>query len=90
MEAVAESVECYVKGCSELGTVPCDRCGRTYCPAHVSQLVIQRRDDSSERAASRDMLARLPTRTETYALCSLCRTKPVPHKWLPLLSPVGM
>lgn len=88
MEAVAESVECYIKGCSELGTVLCDRCRRTYCPAHVSQLVIQRRDDSSERAPSLDMLARLPTRTETYALCSSCRTKPIPYKGSQL-SPVG-
>lgn len=79
-EAGAQSADCSAKNCSEPGTVLCDRCGRAFCPAHVSQLVIQRREDPSKRPTSLGMLARLPTHTETYALCSPCRTKPVPRK----------
>lgn len=79
-EADAESIACSAKDCSEPATVRCDRCGRAFCPAHVSQLVIQRRQDPPKRPASQSMLARLPTCTETYALCFPCRTKPVPRK----------
>lgn len=79
-QAEAEHTVCGAKGCSELATTTCDRCGRPFCPVHVWHLVVQRRDERSARSTHLDTLARLPTRTETYALCISCRTKPVPLK----------
>lgn len=83
MEAHAERAECYAKGCSEPPTAICDRCGRPFCSAHLGQIVIQRREERSAQATHLGALTRLPTRPETYALCSPCRAKPVPHKPLP-------
>lgn len=80
MEARAESTVCSAKDCSAPADATCDRCGRPCCPAHVRQLVIQRRDAPTERSTRLDMLAHLPTRAETYALCAACWTKPVPCK----------
>lgn len=80
MEAQANSAACHAKDCSELATTACDRCGHPFCPAHVRQLVIQRRAERSERSTHLGTLVRLPTWTETYALCSACWTKPVPCK----------
>jgi hypothetical protein len=83
METAAASIEttesaaCHAKGCGESATAPCDRCGQPFCQTHLSQLVLRRRTERSEHLASRDMLARLPTRSESYMLCSQCRSKPV-------------
>jgi hypothetical protein len=83
MEAEALSVTCDAKGCAELATVTCDRCGRLFCPNHVGQLVIQRRVEDGARPTDLSALARLPTRSETYALCVSCRSKPIPFKSAP-------
>jgi hypothetical protein len=80
VQAEAERSVCSANSCSELATTTCDRCGRPCCPVHVWQLVVQRREEHSARSTHLDTLARLPTRTETYALCISCRTKPVPLK----------
>lgn len=82
MDAQAESAECYAKGCTEQATTPCDRCGRPFCSTHGKHIVVQRRDErsNSNRLSHTGVLVRLPTRNETYALCALCRTKPVPLK----------
>jgi len=70
---------CYGKGCALPATTTCDRCGQRFCTAHCRQLVLKRRDDSSERPTHQGMLERLPMRTESYTLCVRCRTKPVPR-----------
>lgn len=70
---------CHVKACALPATTTCDRCGQRFCAAHCRELVLQRRDDSSERPTHRGMLERLPMRTESYTLCAPCRTKPVPR-----------
>jgi hypothetical protein len=80
MDALAESTECYAKGCTESATIPCDRCGRLFCTAHGGHIVVQRREERSERLTHQGVLIRLPTRIETYALCALCVRKPVPLK----------
>ena len=80
MDAEADSGTCYTKSCTEPATTPCDRCGHAFCLAHVRHLVIQRREERSQRPTHLGTLARLPTRAETYALCSHCWTKPVPCK----------
>jgi hypothetical protein len=77
MDTDAESDACHTKGCILPATNTCERCGWRFCAAHSGELVIQRREDRSERPAGQDMLARLPTRTEVYTLCVLCRSKPV-------------
>lgn len=77
MEMAAEPTACHAKGCGETATVPCDRCRQLFCQTHLSQLVIQRRTERSAHRASLDVLACLPTRSETYMLCSQCRSKPV-------------
>lgn len=82
MDAEAENVECYSKTCTEQATSSCDRCGRPFCPAHGGQIVVQRRDERAAHSTHRGVLVRLPTRVETYALCSACRLKPVPLKEL--------
>lgn len=68
---------CHAKGCALPATTTCDRCGRQFCATHSSVLVIQRREERSQQSARQDMLAHLPTLTETYILCSACRNKPV-------------
>lgn len=80
MDAEAESAECYAKGCSEPATTSCDRCGRLFCPTHGEHIVVQRRDERTGQPTHQGVLVRLPTRVETYALCTLCRKKPVPLK----------
>lgn len=80
MDAQADSTECYAKGCAEQNTTLCDRCGRLFCSVHGEHLVVQRRDERSNRPTHHSVLARLPMRVETYALCALCKTKPVPIK----------
>lgn len=80
MNTEAESAKCYTKGCVEPTTVLCDRCGRLFCPAHGGYIVVHRREERSERPTRQGVLARLPIRVETYALCSRCRSKPVPLK----------
>lgn len=68
---------CQTKGCVQPATATCERCKRRFCAAHSGQLVLQRREDQSARSTRGDMLARLPTHTETYTLCAPCRTKPI-------------
>jgi hypothetical protein len=80
MKAEAVSTVCDAKGCTELATTTCDRCGRLFCPLHIRQLVVQRREERTAQSTHLGTLARLPTHTETYALCTSCRTKPVPLK----------
>lgn len=80
MDAEAESTACYSKDCSEPETTSCDRCGRLFCRAHGEHIVVQRREERSGRPTHQSVLVRLPTRVETYALCTLCRNKPVPLK----------
>jgi hypothetical protein len=77
LDADTESDTCHAKGCELPATTTCERCARRFCAAHSSELVLQRREDSSERPARQDMLTRLPTRTETYMLCGPCRAKPI-------------
>lgn len=76
-DAGAESDACHHKGCTLPATNTCERCGRRFCATHSGELVIQRRAERSERAVGQDMLARLPTHTETYILCAPCRVKPI-------------
>lgn len=78
---------CYVKACALPATTICDRCGKRFCAAHCRELVLQRRDDSSERLTHQGMLERLPMRTESYTLCAPCRTKPVPYDLPPAPPP---
>lgn len=78
METAAERATCHAKGCSEPATALCDRCGHSFCQTHLRPLVIQRRTERSKHYVLPDTLARLPTRSETYVLCSRCRSKPVP------------
>jgi methionyl-tRNA synthetase len=80
MKTEAVSTVCDTKGCTELATTTCDRCGRLYCPLHVRHLVVQRREESTAQSTHLGTLARLPIRSEIYALCTSCRTKPVPLK----------
>ncbi|MGZ3602695.1 MAG: hypothetical protein ACXVDF_22495 [Ktedonobacterales bacterium] len=80
MDAEAVDAECYAKGCTEPAATPCDRCGRLFCPEHGGHIVIQRREERSGQPTHQGVLVRLPTRVETYALCALCRSKPVPLK----------
>lgn len=80
----AASDTCSAKACALPATITCERCGRRFCAAHCGELVLQRRDDTSKRPAHQGMLERLPTHTESYMLCSPCRTKPVPRDIPPL------
>lgn len=75
----ASDTPCYMKACTLPATTTCDRCGQRFCAAHCRELVLQRRDDASERPTHQGMLERLPMRTESYTLCAPCRTKPVPR-----------
>ena len=77
LDVEAESDPCHAKGCTQPATATCERCGRRFCSTHSGELVLQRRDERSERPARQDTLARLPTHTETYTLCAPCRGKPV-------------
>ncbi len=82
MDAEAESAECYTKGCTVPATALCDRCGRLFCLAHGKHIVVQRRDEHIGQSTHQGVLLRLPTRIETYAICTHCRNKPVPLRSL--------
>jgi hypothetical protein len=71
---------CHVKGCTEIATETCDRCGQMCCSAHVRHLRIERREQPSDQRTRLDALARIPTRTEVYTLCIRCSTKPVQRR----------
>lgn len=80
MSAPTEGPLCHVKGCTEIATEACERCGQLCCPMHVRHLRIERREQRSEQRTSLDALARIPTRTEIYTLCIRCSTKPVQRR----------
>jgi hypothetical protein len=77
MASEEEPALCHVKGCLEPATATCDRCGQPCCAEHIKHLTIQRRALRTHQPNSTDVLARLPTYTETYTLCPRCSTKPV-------------
>ena len=82
--ADGEVESCHAKGCGLPATNTCDRCERRFCATHCTTLVLQRRDDASERTTHHGMLTRMPMRTESYTLCATCRNKPVPRNLPPL------
>src|SRR5690242_20258910 len=67
---------CHVKNCEQMATARCMHCGHPCCAAHIHLVTITRRDE--KRPPGMSPIVRLPIRTETYALCSRCSTKPVP------------
>ena len=71
------SAPCHTKDCASPAITTCERCGRRLCATHSRQVVIQRREERSQQPARRDVLAHLPTQTETYILCVSCRSKPM-------------
>lgn len=86
MEAECTTDTCSAKECALPATTTCERCGRRFCATHCAELVLQRRDDHSERPEHQGMLERLPTHAESYTLCASCRTKPVPRDVPPLIA----
>lgn len=84
MNAQPVSGTCNAKDCSEAATALCERCGQSFCSAHLGQVVLHRREERSAQSTRQSALERLPTRTETYALCAACQSKPVPRKMQPL------
>lgn len=67
---------CHVKSCDLVATSHCMRCDQPCCSAHIRQVTITLRDE--KRPPGMSAIDRLPIRTETYALCPRCSTKPVP------------
>jgi hypothetical protein len=80
MAAPIDGPPCHVKGCTEIATETCDRCGQLCCATHVRRLRIERREQPSDQRSRSDALARIPTRIETYTLCIRCSTKPVQRR----------
>jgi hypothetical protein len=73
----AEQGACHVNQCAQPATYSCDRCGQAYCAEHVQSRSIERREDHAD---ADNVLARLPTRIETYWLCQSCWKKPFSGK----------
>lgn len=74
-------VPCHAKGCPQIATEVCERCGHPCCPTHIRHISIMHRDERPQPSV--DASVRLPTRVETYALCPRCSTKPVQRRVLP-------
>ena len=77
MAAQLDGVPCHAKTCTELASVTCDRCGQQWCTNHIVYVTVQRREQFNMQSPHFNALSRLPLRTETYALCPLCKGKPV-------------
>jgi len=75
----SDALYCHVKGCTELATATCDRCGQLCCEEHVRHISIERREQPTNQGRS-DALARIPTRVEHYTLCIRCSSKPVQRR----------
>lgn len=69
---------CALKNCEQPASAICEHCGHAYCPAHLRAVSITYRDD--QRPPGMSPSARLPIRTETYALCPRCSMKPILHR----------
>lgn len=76
VEAQPVDVYCHIKNCEQLATERCMRCGQSFCLAHIHRVSIMRRAET--RPPGMSATVRLPIRTETYALCARCSSKPVP------------
>lgn len=74
----AGDVCCHVKNCEQLATAICERCNHPCCSAHLRHVTVRWRDEQLPSGISASV--RLPTHTETYALCPRCSTKPIPRR----------
>lgn len=77
---VTDAKGCHARECALPASVACESCARLCCEDHVRRITIERREEPVEIRGSRGALGRVPTRTETYALCPRCSTKPIPTR----------
>jgi hypothetical protein len=73
----ADALLCHVRSCGQPAAFVCDRCGKPCCADHIRHLVVERRQERDSAPGMSGALTRMPTRTEAYAFCQRCSTKPV-------------
>ena len=80
MTAASLGAQCHVLECAEAVAFLCASCGRACCDSHGCTVSIVRRSERLETPGHRWMLERVPTHTETYAMCQRCAKKPITLK----------
>lgn len=76
MEALTLGMRCHIRDCPGSVALRCASCGGAYCASHGGAVTIERRAEPSEARGRHWMLERVPTYTQTYALCLRCGKKP--------------
>jgi len=77
VDASFEGATCYVLGCVSPVAFVCASCRRACCESHGRSVSIERRAERLEQSGHPWTLQRVPTRTETYALCLRCSKRPI-------------